>query len=108
MNTEDSSTIPLSEVPPGARLIAAVLGADGQVLMTAGSILSEAALEQLARRGIATVSVELQRDEADLNAAREALHLRLGHLFRRCDLEGDRGAQTLFKAVLAHRLEALQ
>lgn len=108
MNTEHSSTIPLGEVRPGARLSAAVLGADGQVLMTAGSALTEAALEKLAQRGIVAVHVERQRDEAELRAAREALHQRLDHLFRHCDLKDDDRAQTLFKAVLAYRLEALR
>ncbi|MCX7165408.1 MAG: hypothetical protein NTV11_03925 [Rhodocyclales bacterium] len=108
MNTKDSSTISLSEVHAGARLTAAVLGADGQVLMTAGSILTEAALEKLAQRGIVAVTIEQQRDEAELTEASEALHRRLDDLFRRCDLEGDSGAQTLFEAVLAYRLEALQ
>lgn len=75
--------------------------------MTAGSILTEAALEKLAERGIATVAIEPQRDEAQIAAARAALEQRLRHLFRRCDLEHDDGARLLFKAVLDHRLEAL-
>lgn len=108
MNTKDSSTISLSEVQAGARLTAAVLGADGQVLMTAGSILTAAALEKLAQRGIVTVTVEPQRDEAELKLAREAVRQRLDHLFRRCNLASDSGAQTLLKAVLTYRLEALQ
>lgn len=108
MNTENSVVMPLGEVPAGARLTAAVLGADKQVLMTAGSVLTAAALEKLAQRGIATVAIEAQRDEAELAAAREAARQRLDHLFRRCDLANDEGAKMLFKAVLEHRLEALQ
>lgn len=107
MNSENSIELPLDQVPAGARLTAAVLGADKQVLMTAGSILTEAALEKLAERGIATVAIEPQRDEAQIAAARAALEQRLRHLFRRCDLEHDDGARLLFKAVLDHRLEAL-
>ncbi|MFA7321512.1 MAG: hypothetical protein WC000_08615 [Dokdonella sp.] len=107
-NSLPSTTRPLAEVQPGARLAAAVLGADGQVLMTTGSILTEAALQQLARHGIAAVAIEAQRDEAELKAAREALHRRIEHLFRRCRLESDSGAQTLFKAVLDYRLETLR
>lgn len=108
MNTNGSSTIPLSDVPAGTRLTATVLGADGQVLMTAGSVLTEAALEKLALRGIVAVTIEPPRDEAALNVAREALRRRLDHLFRQCDLASDDGAQTLFTAVLAYRLETLQ
>ena len=49
------------------------------------------------------------RDEAELNAARDALRQRLAHLFRKCDLQGgNSSAQMLFKAVLEHRLEALR
>lgn len=51
---------------------------------------------------------EARRDEAELKAARDALHRRIEHLFRRCELEADSGAQTLFKAVLDYRLEALR
>lgn len=108
MNTENSVVLPLAEAPVGARLAAEVLGADKQVLMTAGSILTAAALEKLAQRGIATVAIEPQRDEAQLAEARAAHEQRLRHLFRRCDLEHDDGARLLFKAVLDHRLESLQ
>lgn len=109
MNTEDFATLPLTAVPPGARLTAAALGADGQVLLTAGSILTTEMLEELARQGVVAVAVEPQRDEAVLNAARAAQRRRLMYLFRRCHLEGDSGAaQMLFKVVLEHRLEALR
>ena len=107
-NSLPSAKLPLAEVQPGARLTAAVLDADGQVLMSIGSILTETALQQLARHGVAVVAIEAQRNEAELKAARDALHRRLEHLFRRCELEGDRGAQTLFKTVLDYRLEALR
>jgi hypothetical protein len=52
--------------------------------------------------------IELRRDEAELHAARETLRRRLEHLFRQCDMEGNSAAQTLFKAVLEHRLEVLR
>jgi len=108
MNTENSVVLPLAEVPAGARLTAAVLGADKQVLMTAGSILTSAALEKLSQRGVTEVSIEAPKDEAQLAATRAALEQRLRHLFRRCDLEHDEGARLLFKAVLDHRLETVQ
>ncbi|MDP2792601.1 MAG: hypothetical protein Q8O25_00735 [Sulfurisoma sp.] len=109
MTPENSTPLPLNEVQPGARLAAAVLGADGQVLMTAGSILTEATLEELAQRGIVAVAIEPQRDEAELHAARETTRQRIRHLFRHCPMEGDSGgAQMLFKAVLDYRLEPLR
>lgn len=109
MNTDDFTTVPLAAARPGDRLTAAVLSADGQVLMTAGSILTEAALGKLGERGIVTIAVAGQRDEAELNAAREALRQRLRFLFRKCDTDDKRGAaHMLFMAVLDHRLEAVQ
>lgn len=105
-------TLALGAVAPGARLTAAVLGADGQVLMTAGSTLTAAALEKLAERGVLSVAVAAPRNDAELAAARAALHQRLTHLFRRCALndadDADGAAPTLFRAVLEIRLEALQ
>lgn len=109
MNTDEPPTVPLASVAPGARLTAAIRGADGQVLMTAGSLLTEAALEKLAARGIVAVAIEIQCSEAELNAARDALRQRLSHLFRRCDLDDAGGAaRTLFNAVLVRRLEDLR
>lgn len=108
MTSDNPPTVPLDAVQPGARLAAALLGADGQVLMTAGSLLTEAALQRLARRGVLAVAVEPQHDEAELTAAREALRLRLAHLFRRCPQEGDSAAQAVFNAVLEYRLETLR
>lgn len=107
----NSKRLPLSEVEPGAELAESALGVDGQVLMTAGSILSEAVLEKLAARGVLELAVKVanQRDEAELAAAREALHKRLEYLFRRCDMENDSGpARAIFQAVLDYRLESLR
>ncbi len=109
MTSENSQELPLSSVQPGAELAAAVLGADGQVLMTAGSILTESALKKLAERGVLKVLVELPRDEAESLAAREALRQRLLHLFRACDLKPEHGAaRELFEAVLDYRTESLR
>lgn len=108
MKPDDATTIPLSAVRPGARLRAAVLGADGKVLMTAGSLLSEAALEKLAARGVVAVAVDAERDEAEIEAARAALRRRLAYLFRKCDLEhAGTPAQLIHQAVLKLRLEGL-
>ena len=108
MTSDSPPSVPLDTVRPGARLAAALLGADGQVLMTAGSILTEAALQRLARRGIVDVAVEPQHDEAELTAAREALRQRLEHLVRRCPMESNSDAQSVFNAVLEYRLGTLR
>lgn len=109
MKTDDFPTVPLASVAPGARLAAAVLGADGHVMMTAGSQLTEATLEHLAARGVVAVAIETPRGEAELNATRDATRQRLAHLFRGCDLDDAAGAaRMLFDAVLERRLEDLQ
>jgi len=108
MTSENSLTIPLSEALPGTRLAAAVLGADGQVLMTAGSVLTDSSLQGLNRRGIASVEVVAQRDESELIAARDIQRQRLARLFRRCETEGESSGALLYQAVLAYRLETLQ
>lgn len=108
MTIEIPPGLPINQVPPGARLAAPVRGADGQVLMTAGSVLTEQALERLGQHGIVAVEIEIRRDEAELDAARAMLRGRLDYLFRRCDPEHDECAQKLFKAVLDHRLETLR
>ena len=109
MNPDDSTTTPLSAVRPGARLTAAVLGTDGQVLMTAGSVLTESALEKLGARGVVAVAVAPERDEAAIEAARAAQRQRLAYLFRKCDIQNPGSpAQFLYQAVLDHRLEAGQ
>ncbi|MBI5901292.1 MAG: hypothetical protein HZB40_18990 [Rhodocyclales bacterium] len=109
MNTEASISLALDGVVPGTRLAEDVRAGDGQVLLTAGTVLTEAALEKLAARGIATLAVARPCDEVELQAAREALELRLRQLFRHCDLEHpDAAARQLFEAVLAHRLEDIR
>lgn len=109
MNTRALPTVPLASVTPGARLARDVPGADGQVLLAAGTVLTEGALEGLAARGIAQVALEPQHSAAELDAARDALRQRLAHLFRRCDLDDASGAaRQLFDAVLERRLEELR
>lgn len=109
MKSQSSATLSISEIQPGAILATPVHGADGQILMTAGSELTEAAIEKLATRGVLTLDIEVQRDEAELNAAREVLRQRLARLFRGCDIEDTNSeAHQLFEAVLSYRLESLQ
>lgn len=109
MSRDGFETFPLAAVAPGARLAAAALGANGQVLLTAGTVLTEGALARLAACGIVAVSVEAQPSEAERSAAREALQQRLRYLFRRCDLDDTDGVpRILFDAVLARRLKEIR
>ena len=108
MNIEDFPSVPLASLAPGARLAAAVLGADGQVLMTAGTLLTEATLAKLAARGIVAVAIGSQRSEAELAATRDALRQRLAGMFRKCALDEGGAARMLFDAVLDHRMEDLR
>jgi len=108
MTSGNMTTLPIDVVAPGARLAANVLGTDGRVLMTAGGVLSAAALAQLSRLGIVSVAVEAATDAVQSNAAEAALRARLAHLFRACPPDAGGDAKLLFQVVLAHRLEDLQ
>jgi hypothetical protein len=109
MNTDTLTTLALAAASPGTRLAQDVRGGDGQVLLTAGTVLTQNALEKLAARGVVAVTVARPRSEAESNAAREVVRQRLGHLFRRCDLEdAESPARQLFDAVLDRRLEDIR
>ena len=109
MSAQSTATLPVAEVRAGARLTEAVMAEDGRVLIAVGTVLTQAELESLVRLGVAAVSIEARRTEAELNADREALRQRLTHLFRKCDVtDSHSGAQSLFAAVLKYRLEAVR
>lgn len=102
--SNDDKTYPLATVTPGARLTAAVFGVDGQVLLTAGTVLTENALATLAASGIAVVAVEPWCGETEGELAHDTPHQRVRYLFRRCNLDDADGvARMLFDAVLAYR-----
>lgn len=99
------ATLAIDDARPGMRLAEAVADAMGQVLVPAGSELTESMLQNLRRREVATLTVE--REIADGSAAREAQRAKvveqLDRLFRKA---GD-GAETrqLYQAILDFRLE---
>lgn len=99
------ATIAIGDARPGMRLAEAVADALGQVLVPAGSELSESLLQNLRRHELATLTVE--REVEDGSAAREAQRAKvveqLDRLFRKA---GD-GAETrqLYRAILDFRLE---
>jgi len=101
-------TIAIGDAQPGMRLAEAVADAMGQVLVPAGSELTENMLQGLRRREVATLAVEREIEED--GTAREARRARvveqLDRLFRKA---GD-GVETrlLYQAILDFRLEQPQ
>jgi hypothetical protein len=104
MNDEQEQA--LDATSPGSVLAKPVTDAGGAVLLPAGLALTEAHLDSLRRRGIATLTVVLAIDPAELARRREAVRLRIMHLFRHTADEP--GSQALLHAVLAFREEQLK
>lgn len=98
-------TIAIGDARPGLRLAEAVTDAVGQVLVPAGSEVTESMLQGLQRREVMTLTVEreVEEDPAAREARRASVVAQLDRLFRRA---GD-GTETrqLYQAVLDFRLE---
>lgn len=98
-------TIAIGDAEPGMRLAEAVADAMGQVLVPAGSELTETMLQGLQRRDITALRVEreVEEDEAAREARQAMVVEQLDQLFRKA---GD-GAETrqLYQAILDFRLE---
>ncbi len=94
-------------VAPGMTLAAAVTGLDGQVLLSAATVLSPETLDRLIRRGIETVSVMLldTRDEETIAMEIRAVKSRVELIFRGC---GSAAREDLRSAILDYRLEQAQ
>ena len=95
----------LETVQPGMIVADAVLDDGGRVLVPSGAEVSTSMLASLARREVASITVEheVEEDPALREAQRIALTARLDELFRKA---GDAPeTRTLYEAVLAHRLE---
>jgi hypothetical protein len=88
------------------RLGAPVTGRGGQVLVPAGTELTESLLQALAQRDIAAICVE--RDSSEDPAAREArlagVRRAVDHLFRAAG-EG-MATRTLYRCIVNFRSEA--
>lgn len=99
------ATIAIGDAQSGMRLAEAVADAMGQVLVPAGSELTESMLQGLRRREIATLKVEreIEEDPAAREARRARVVEQLDRIFRKA---GD-GAETrqLYQAILDFRLE---
>ncbi len=99
--------MPLDRALPGMRLACDIRDAHGTILLAAGGELTVALLAALRRRGIGQVCVagEATQTEDERQARREAIRIRLAHLFRRAgEAEADR---RLFEAMLDYRQEQL-
>jgi hypothetical protein len=96
-------SMPLEAVSPGQVLAQALVDQQGQVLLPQGTVLTEATLATLARRGIAELVVQ-QPAPADVATAAQthAAKARLATLFRKF---GSAPGDVFFRAaVQAHRL----
>jgi hypothetical protein len=98
--------LPLEAVMPGALLAEPVLDTQGQVLIPSGIMVEEHHLAALARRGIPSLSIQIDPDAEALEQQREDVRNRVRYLFRHTTTHP--GAQALLHATLAFRLEHLQ
>jgi hypothetical protein len=95
----------VDDVVAGMTLWEAVLDGRGGVLLPSATVLTDAMLTSLQRRGIDTVIlVDDDVSEADLQAERERLQQRLASLFRKCG--GSPASTELLKCISAYRLGA--
>lgn len=95
----------LDEVRSGMTLAEPVVDANGQMLVPAGTVLTESLLAGLQRRGVTvlTVEQEIEEDVAEREARRLRLSQHLERIFRKAG-EG-RATREIRAVVLAYRLE---
>lgn len=97
----------LDDVVAGMTLWEAVLDDRGGTLLPSATVLTDAMLTSLRRRGIDTVSlVSDDVSEADLEAERERLQQRLARLFRKCN--GKSASIELLQCITTYRLGEVQ
>ena len=97
--------LPIDEVLPGVTLGANVQDDSGRILLRAGSLLTESAIESLRRRNVETLPIDVQEvvDAEQQEARQLQAERQLEHAFRRA---GDGVAtQCLKQAALAFMLE---
>jgi hypothetical protein len=93
----------LDEVLPGMTLSEDILDAHGSMLLPRGTIMTEATLVSLRRRGIDKVLVLNEAlSTADLAIEREHLRQRLDRLFRKC--RNQEANEALLRSVTQYRL----
>ena len=99
------SMMGLDEVRSGMTLAEPVVDTNGQMLVPAGTVLTESLLAGLQRRGVSvlTVEQEIEEDMVEREARRLRLAEHLDRVFRKAG-EG-RATREIHAAVLAYRLE---
>ena len=100
--------IPLSELPDTARLARDVLDAKGRCLLSAGSVLTEAAREPLRRRGITSVFVEVIETLTPEQLAQNAAQIKAAVMRRFRTGDDAPGLVKLRDLILAYRLSLLE
>ena len=99
--------IDLDDAMPGMTLSDDIPDGHGGMLLPRGSIVTEANLVSLRRRGIDRIFiVSDQISAADLAAERDRLRQRLEHLFRKCRNQG--ASESLLKSVTQYRIGELE
>ncbi len=104
---KDKQHIELEQAKPGMTLAQDVLGLDGHCLMTADTLLTEAKLTSLQRRGIRNLVVWSAQtlSPKEITARHNAAQAQLDQLFRQVEQEPT--MRELKAILLAHRLEGL-
>jgi hypothetical protein len=93
----------LDDVVVGTTLWEQVVDGRGGILLPSGTVLSDAMITSLRRRGIDTVFVVNDNvSAADLEAEKERVQQRLATLFRKCN--GNSASTELFQCMTAYRL----
>lgn len=97
----------LDEVSPGMTLADDVRDAGGSVLLPGGTLLTEAHLASLRRRGVErlALAVPVRLDDAAREAELQRIESRLAHLFRGC--AGNAAAADLRQRLLDYRRSRL-
>lgn len=92
-------------IRPGMTLARPAVRPDGQVLLPAGTVLTEEHLQHLMARGVEylAVSSEETRDEATIAAEVEAVAARVDYLFRGPGSEGRRELQDVVRTYRVTR-----
>lgn len=85
MANRESSLMDLDQATSGMTLSEPILDAHNSVLLPGGTVLTDAAIASLRRRGIQKIAVAGTTEplDAELQAARELMQARLAALFRR-------------------------
>ena len=95
--------LPLADVKPGMVLSDVLLDKQGQVLLPAGSVLTETMLARMPGHGIESLAVidDSPPDPAVLAAQKEAMLARIAVLFRRHDPDnGEDWAAHALRALI--------